>query len=693
MGFIKQTQVFCHDFETSSLEYYNPDEYPTILGMSFQPGFVYILPLGHKDSPFLKDYVQALEYIGYHLCENKKIVKIGWNTKFEQKWFLRYGITYQGRVFDAMLAKYLLDEEKPFGLKENVIRFEPLHANYEDENNNQLKNMAWKDIPMDILSKYCAMDVDMTLKLMIRFENKLIQNDFYKLFRSEKMPLSTVLANAEFNGILIDKALCNELVYKYQKMIDDNTNAMLNHPILRRYVIKRIEERKLEYISKLQAEIEELESKGAPARAITPREEKVSRIIANNPKIKNEHALYEPFNFDSPKQLVELLYTSSKGFKFPIIEFTKKDKRPTSTPSTSEDTLQKLEKKVKKKRDKEFLSMILKNRELRKLHSTYIVGIRDILTPENRIHTSFLIHGTVTGRLSSTKPNVQNVPRVLTNPDVKRMFIPPPGKLIVELDYGQAELRVLAEITKDPVMIDIFKQGYNIHVATACKMFNGDYDKVKAIIKDPHHPDNEIWERRKKIGKSMNFSIIYLQGDRATAEGLGCSIEDAKKFKKEWFASFPKVKPWLEKQFKKAYHDGYVKTLLGQKRRLPNIYSPVEGLKFEALRQSVNAPIQGVSGQYTNISNIVIREYQLQGKLPKDMQLAWTVHDSIGLYVNPEDIHHVVNTITHIMENPETLHYFGYEMKMVKMKASAEVGRTWASLEDYDKTKDYTKLL
>ena len=219
-----------------------------------------------------------------------------------------------------------------------------------------------------------------------------------------------------------------------------------------------------------------------------------------------------------------------------------------------EDTLQKLEKKVKKKRDKEFLSMILKNRELRKLHSTYIVGIRDILTPENRIHTSFLIHGTVTGRLSSTKPNVQNVPRVLTNPDVKRMFIPPPGKLIVELDYGQAELRVLAEITKDPVMIDIFKQGYNIHVATACKMFNGDYDKVKAIIKDPHHPDNEIWERRKKIGKSMNFSIIYLQGDRATAEGLGCSIEDAKKFKKEWFASFPKVKPWLEKQFKKAYH-------------------------------------------------------------------------------------------------------------------------------------------
>src|SRR5690606_9047605 len=124
--------------------------------------------------------------------------------------------------------------------------------------------------------------------------------------------------------------------------------------------------------------------------------------------------------------------------------------------------------------------------------------------------------------------NLQNIPRDTTASDIKTMFLPPPGFLLVEFDYSQAELRVIAELSKDRNMIDIFKRNWNIHVATACKMFKGDYDTVKSILKDDKHPDWLKWEKQKKIGKSMNFSTVYQQGDEATAEQMGVSLKKAR---------------------------------------------------------------------------------------------------------------------------------------------------------------------
>lgn len=687
IGYCKETGVVCFDFETTGLEYYDELHYPTIIGLSFQPGYVYILPLGHSQSPFKDEFPQLLRLIGDELLENPDVVKIAYNSKFEQKWFMRYGCKFIGRVFDPMIAKYLLDEERPHDLKSTVARFEPKQLAYEDELLSAVRKLGWDRVDMDLLSTYCANDVDLSLKLMIRFEGKLMDNGFYNIFRSEKMPLATVLAEAEFMGTLIDKEYLESLIQEYQNKIKENELELRKNITLKKFEKHKHRQNIQDLIEALTEEIENLKDTPNSERKIREREAKISRIVAGELVTKKEKAVREKFNFKSPQQLIELLFENSRGFKFPILEYTE-----SGAPSTAESTVMKLQSKVKKKNQKQFLANLLKSRELEKIYSTYIKGIYDKLDNNSHVHTSYLIHGTTTQRLSSREPNLQNIPRELTNNDIKKMFIPPQGYIIVEFDFGQAELRILAEMAKDPVMIDIFKKGWNIHVATACKMFKGDYDKVKGILSDDKHPEWATWEKRKKIGKSMNFSIIYLQGDRSTAEQMGITIEEAKKFKRDWFNGFPQVEPFIKKTFKRVERDGFVKTMFGAKRRLPNIYDPRPGVQFEAMRQSINSPIQGTSGQYTNMSLVMIREAKLRGELPKDMRLAWTVHDSIGLYIKPEDVVGAVPKIISIMENPETKKYFGFEMSGVRMKASAEVGPTWGEIRDYNPFANFKKM-
>lgn len=279
-----------------------------------------------------------------------------------------------------------------------------------------------------------------------------------------------------------------------------------------------------------------------------------------------------------------------------------------------------------------------------------------------------------------------------TASDIKRMFIPPPGYVLLEVDYSQAELRIIAELSGDVNMIEIFRKNYNIHVATACKMFKAEYDVVKGILKDDKHPDWLKWEKQKKIAKSMNFSIVYQQGDDATAEQMGISKAEAKEFKAAWFKQFPEAGKWITKQKKSAHRNGYVKNMFGGKRRLPDIYHEKFYFQAEAERQAVNAPVQGASGYFTLFSMVVIREKILKGELPRDLIAVYSVHDSIGYYIKPELVHKVVPEIIKICDNPETLKYFGFEMKSVKMKVSPEVGTHWAALKEYSAWDDYTKL-
>lgn len=696
----KTTKYACIDFETSGLEFQNPDEYPTILGVSFQIGSAWIIPCGHYQAKIpTKKWKRWLRKFSAGVLEDESITKIAWNGKFEEKWLLRYGCKIIGRYFDGMLAKYLLDEEKPHGLKEFVTNFIPEFEGYEEEIDIlKKKHKGWANIPLEPLCRYNAIDCHVEFLAMIWLERKLIKNGFYNLFRNMLMPRARGLAECEYEGALIDKAYLRDLVKKYEDKIKVQTEALKALKKIKKYERRARKDKLRKIIDKIQDEIDDLKDSDKPTadRLIKNREDKIKRLVMGENLSKKES--YEGINFGSPNQMVDLLFTSKRGFKFPIVKYTinKETKKPTNRPSTDEDALL-----ILQKRDKTgFIKGLLELRGLGKLYSTYIKGIYDILDEKNRVHPNFKLHGTVTGRLSCTEPNLQNIPRDTTSSDIKRMFVAPPGMVLLEIDYSQAELRVVAEWANEKTMIEWFRIGRNIHVASACRANKVEdrYDEIFKITKDEDHPDHVFWTKRKKRAKTINFGILYEQSDdklRETLEKDGEVVtkEQAGQYKREWFKDFPRIEKFINNQHKMAKRDGFVKTMFGQKRRLPNIHSSNYGLMLEAQRQSTNAPVQGTAAQFGTFSSIIIRQQRRLGNLPGLVQEVYNVHDSLGFYVYPQYIHKLVPVITEICANPDTQKYFGFRMEKVKMQANAELSWTWGLLRGYHADEDYLRLL
>ena len=393
----------------------------------------------------------------------------------------------------------------------------------------------------------------------------------------------------------------------------------------------------------------------------------------------------EPVNFNSSQQMGDLFFTNKKGFKFEVQSYT-----DSGNPSTSEEDLLKL----KEYDSSGFITKLLRNRGLEKLKSTYIDGIINKLQSDGKLHTTYLIHGTVTGRLSCVKPNMQNVPRVTTNADIKPMFVPPPGYLILEADYSQAELRVMAEWSNEEVMLDWFKTGKNVHVATACKM-HGEmdrYEEIFAITKDDDHPENAFWMKRKKKAKLVNFGILYGETAKKLSVQINDTVEAAQKFMDQWHSTFPKISRKIKKQHKLVAKQGYITNWFGRKRRLPAIWEREHnfGAYLEAQRQSVNAFTQGTSSDFTQFSSILLRGLKLEGKLPASMVQVYTVHDSIGFIIKPNDIHKVAPILYKTCSDPETQKYFGFKLKKVYMGVNIEVGVDWGSYRGYNPKEDYS---
>lgn len=640
--YCKKTGYASVDFETNAEPIYSDLFYPTVLGVSFQPGSAWVLPLAHFDSKFRKDDVwkKLLAQFGKEVIENPDIVKIAQNLKFEYNIFKKYGITMQGTLMDSMLAKYLLNEEKPHGLKPIVAEFIPEYANYEEDYEGS--KLPWDRKPLQGLSKYCGLDCDLTFRLMMFFEDRLIKNNFYMFFRNMMMMATRVLADSEYQGMQIDVLYLDQLVDKYKAHLERLDKDLHNHKKVKKFEKGLIESRIKNLISKVSEEINDLDDEvidlekkikkqkdetekrklttalNRKLKAIQGREDKIDRYIVRDLTTKNELKVLEPFNFNSPAQLTELLFTSRHGFRYDIIKYTidKKTKRETKTPSTDEDVLLQLH----KKHGSSLLQTLLENRGISKLFSTYIWGVREKVV-NGSVHGRFNLHGTVTGRLSSADPNLQNIPRDTTASDIKPMFTPPKGHILLQLDYSQAELRVMAAMAGETTMIKWFKEGKDIHLTVALKKEGCEerYDEVAEILRkeDDNDPQFKIWKVNRKYAKTINFGIIYGQGPPKLAESLECSLEEAKKFLREYFALFPKIAKFIKKQHKLAHRDAFIENVFGRKRRLWKIDSPNKGEIAEAERQSVNAPIQGAASDYTLFSSILIWEETLiKGNIP-----------------------------------------------------------------------------
>lgn len=696
-----KTGIASIDYETNAEGIYNKTFRPTILSVTFQVGSGVSIPLCHHeyDNPHWKKW---LLYFGRKVVENPKVTKVGWNLKFDLQIFELYGIYVRGTVLDGMLMKYLLNEERPNDLKSMVRRYLPEHGDYEKA--DKFDKIPWDKKPLEQLCKYGCQDTDYTLRLSMFFENKLIEIGMYPLLRHLIMPASRVLQHAEKIGLYLDRKFNQELLESYKPKIDQATSNCLNLPRVKRFSRWLIQERISKYISSIERELEDLDySDPKDARKIASREQKISNIRAGVFTTKKELELTREINLGSPIDLPMLLY-SEKGFKFPIIKYTK-DKntnRDTDKPSTDEDTLVELRLSIKNPESHKaiFLDNLLSLRGLKKMYTTYIEGWHDKVQDDSKLHGRFLIHGTTSGRLSSQEPNLQQIPKTSVDPNIKKQLVAPKGKLYMALDYSQAELRIMAHLSGDETYLEAFAKGQDPHLAIAAKKYGVSYEEAYKAYSDEQHPDYKLWKNRRKQAKQICFGIIYGIQKKLLAvklsdpkAGIIVTPDEAQQQLDEFFHEHPKIKKFMIHQEKVLIKHGYIKSLFGRKRRLPQVYSDNEQEAAYAVRLSVNMPCQSAASDMNLFASILNYWKMRQGKLPF-MQETCNVHDATYYLVRPEYINTwVVHEIWETCRNPNTKEYFNFQIDDVNMSMDFVIGRSMAEELPFIPGYDYRKML
>lgn len=696
-----KTGIASIDYETNAEGIYNKTFRPTILSVTFQVGSGVSIPLCHHeyDNPHWKKW---LLYFGRKVVENPKVTKVGWNLKFDLQIFELYGIYVRGTVLDGMLMKYLLNEERPNDLKSMVRRYLPEHGDYEKA--DKFDKIPWDKKPLEQLCKYGCQDTDYTLRLSMFFENKLIEIGMYPLLRHLIMPASRVLQHAEKTGLYLDRKFNQELLESYKPKIDQATSNCLNLPRVKRFSRWLIQERISKYISSIERELEDLDySDPKDARKIASREQKISNIRAGVFTTKKELELTRDINLGSPVDLPMLLY-SEKGFKFPIIKYTK-DKntnRDTDKPSTDEDTLVELRLSIKNTESPKaiFLDNLLKLRGLKKMYTTYIEGWHDKVQDDSKLHGRFLIHGTTSGRLSSQEPNLQQIPKTSVDPNIKKQLVAPKGKLYMALDYSQAELRIMAHLSGDETYLEAFAKGQDPHLAIAAKKYGVSYEEAYKAYSDEQHPDYKLWKNRRKQAKQICFGIIYGIQKKLLAvklsdpkAGIIVTPDESQQQLDEFFHEHPKIKKFMIHQEKVLIKHGYIKSLFGRKRRLPQVYSDNEQEAAYAVRLSVNMPCQSAASDMNLFASILNYWKMRQGKLPF-MQETCNVHDATYYLVRPEYINTwVVHEIWETCRNPNTKEYFNFQIDDVNMSMDFVIGRSMAEELPFIPGYDYRKML
>jgi DNA polymerase-1 len=515
--------------------------------------------------------------------ENEKILKIGQNIKYDLLVLQNYGVELKGKIFDTMIAHYLLQPELHHGmdyLAEVYLNYQTIHIEelIGSKGKNQ-KNMA--DLPPTAVYEYACEDADVTLKLKNVLEPLLKENDCDRLFWEIEMPLMPVLAYMERNGVCIDREGLKETSRLYT-----------------------------EEMNRIEKEIHELAG--------------------------------TDFNIASPKQVGEVLFDRLK-----IVDKPKKTK--TGQYVTSEEVLESLRAKHP------VVEKILEHRGLKKLLGTYIDALPKLVNPvTGHIHTSFNQTITTTGRLSSSNPNLQNIPvRNEYGKEIRKAFIPEEGCLFFSADYSQIELRIMAHLSGDEHMIEAFRNGQDIHAATAAKIFKKSLEEVTK-------------EERSKA-KTANFGIIYGITAFGLAERMGVSRTEAKELIEGYFQTYPKVKEYMNRSIEMAREKGYTETVYHRKCHLRDINSHNAVVRGYAERNAINSPIQGSAADIIKIAMIRIyhrfREEQLRSKM------ILQVHDELNFSVYPEEKEKVQQIVIEEMEN-------AYSM-LVPLEADYGWGKNW----------------
>ena len=555
---VKNYKTVCFDTETTSTNALDAE----IVGLSLavKEGEAFYIPM-----PAEREKATTRLELLREIFENEETEIVGQNIKYDITILGNYGIEVKGKLFDTMIAHYVLQPELYHGmdylaeiyLNYDTIKIEELIG---EKGKNQ-KNM--RNVPPAKVCDYACEDADVTLKLKNILEKEIRQEGLEELFYNIEMPLVPVLAYMERNGARIDTAALKETSTLFGKRLADI-------------------------------------------------EEEIYTLAG------------EPFNIASPRQVGDILFGKLK-----IVDKPKKTK--TGQYVTSEDVLAQLQNRHP------IVKNILQHRGLKKLLSTYIDALPSLVNPRSgKIHTSYNQTVTATGRLSSSNPNLQNIPiRDEDGKEVRKAFVPDDGCLFLSADYSQIELRIMAHLSGDKNMIEDFRSGYDIHAATAAKIYK---KPIEEVTKD---------ERRK--AKTANFGIIYGISVFGLAERMNVDRREAKELIDNYFETYKGVYDYIEKCKQEAKANGYVETIFHRKRYLPDINSHNAVVRGYAERNAVNAPIQGSAADIIKVAMINIYRRMKAENMRSTMILQ--VHDELNFNIVPSERDAMQKLVLEEMQN------------------------------------------
>lgn len=574
--FLRTKEILSLDTETTSTSPVDAE----LVGLSFaveeNKAYYVAIPANREE---------ALQYVNIFkpLYENTETLKVGQNIKYDYEVLRNYGVDIQGRMFDTMLAHYVLQPELHHNMDfmaETLLHYRTIHIEeLIGPKGKHQKNMRDLD-PKDVY-EYAAEDADVTLKLKNVLEPMLKEKGMEQLFWDIEMPLVKVLADMELNGVCLDTDSLKE----------------------------------------------------------------TERIFKERMAHYEQHAYElagETFNISSPKQVGDILFG-----KMQLLDKPKKTR--TGQYVTSEEVLLQLRDKAP------IVDDILNYRGLKKLLGTYVEALPLLINKRTgHIHTSFNQAVTATGRLSSSDPNLQNIPvRDDDGKEIRKCFVPEPGSLFFSADYSQIELRIMAHLSGDENMTEAFREGLDIHRATAAKIWK--------------EPLDEVTDAQRKKAKQANFGIIYGITAFGLAQRMGIPNGEARQLIQDYFATFPKVHAFMENAIMTAREKKYAETMFGRRRYLPDIDSKNGTVRGFAERNAINAPIQGSEADIIKIAMIRIwRRFKEEGIRSK---MILQVHDELNFSVYPEERDKVENIVLTEMQNACQL--------SVPLIADAGWGKNW----------------
>lgn len=565
---ILTSKIVSVDTETTSVDAMDAK----LVGMSFSiaEGEAYYVPVPHHDEWEGEDYEAVMAIVNKFksIYESEEIEKVGQNIKYDMLVLSNYGVHMAGKMFDTMIAHYILYPE----LRHNMDYLAEVYLKYKTIHISELIGTGKKQKLMSELApaevyEYAAEDADVTLRLKNVLSKELDSKGLTHLFEDVEMPLVPVLARMEENGVKIDT-----------KSLAETSKIFTNK------------------MKAIESEIREVAG--------------------------------EDMNISSPKQIGELLFD-----KLQLDSKAKKTKKGQYV--TDEATLLALKSKHP------VIEKILNYRGYKKLLSTYIDALPQLVNKRTgHIHTSYNQAVTSTGRLSSSNPNLQNIPvRDENGKEVRKAFIPDEGETFFSADYSQIELRIMAHLSQDPNMLDDFNSGHDIHQATAAKVF-----KV---------PMEEVTSSMRRKAKTANFGIIYGISAFGLAERMEVSRSEAKQLIDDYFATYPRVKEYMDKSIEKAREKGYTETLFGRRCQLPDINSRNAVVRGYAERNAINSPIQGTAADIIKIAMINIDRRMKDEGMKSKMILQ--VHDELNFSVTHDEKERLQSLVTEEMQKAAKL--------------------------------------